>query len=225
MDRAEIDFVGGIDITKLEDKMKKSIYMLAMVMLLTITGCGQRAVEELETPIVLEVESEQASALATEPSTKAEEENSMASTEISLHETQLPDSSEVETAESEGNILADEYVNFGSTVDAVDAKGYDKFDDFTDIMNQDFTGTWYDPEAGEAIRLTNEGAYVYIPYLEEYGNIQYEWELIDRSDRNLCPELAIYISGKEAGPLAYYVAGFRGDYFWCNAQGQIFYRQ
>ena len=100
-----------------------------------------------------------------------------------------------------------------------------QFYDFAEVMNQDFIGTWYNPELGEAIRLTEEWAYVYIPYLDEYGDTPYEWELIDRSDRHLCPELAIYISGKDAGPLAYYVAGFRDDYFWCNSQMQLFYRQ
>ena len=99
------------------------------------------------------------------------------------------------------------------------------FDDFNETMNQDFTGTWYDPEMGEAIRLTSQGAYVYIPYLDLYGDELYEWELIDRSAKGLCPELAIYFNGRDVGPLAYYVAGIRDNYFWCNAQSQIFYRQ
>lgn len=122
-------------------------------------------------------------------------------------------------------ISAEEYENFKITADAADAQGYNQFDDFASVMSQDFTGTWYDPEMGEAIRITKEAAYVYIPFLDEYGDIPYEWEIIDRSDRKLCPELAIYISGRGAGPLAYYVGGFREDYFWCNSQMQIFYRQ
>ena len=119
-------------------------------------------------------------------------------------------------------IPAQEYETFTQTADAVDASG---FDDFNQTMNQDFTGTWYDPEMKEAFRLTSQGAYVYIPYLDLYGDELYEWELIDRSAKGLCPELAIYINGRDSGPLAYYVAGYRDGYFWCNAQSQIFYKQ
>lgn len=119
-------------------------------------------------------------------------------------------------------ITAQEYDTFTKTADAVDASG---FDDFNQTMNQDFTGTWYDPEMKEAFRLTSQGAYVYIPYLDLYGDELYEWELIDRSAKGLCPELAIYINGRDSGPLAYYVAGYRDGYFWCNLQNQIFYKQ
>ena len=119
-------------------------------------------------------------------------------------------------------IIEGEYETFTKTADAVDAGG---FDDFNETLDQDFTGTWYDPEMGEAIRLTSQGAYVYIPYLDLYGDELYEWELIDRSEKGLCPELAIYFNGRDVGPLAYYVAGIRDNYFWCNAQSQIFYRQ
>lgn len=119
-------------------------------------------------------------------------------------------------------ITAQEYETFTQTADAVDASG---FDDFIQTMNQDFTGTWYDPEMKEAFRLTSQGAYVYIPYLDLYGDELYEWELIDRSAKGLCPELAIYINGRDSGPLAYYVAGYRDGYFWCNLQNQIFYKQ
>lgn len=119
-------------------------------------------------------------------------------------------------------ITAQEYETFTQTADAVDASG---FDDFNQTMNQDFTGTWYDPEMKEAFRLTSQGAYVYIPYLDLYGDELYEWELIDRSAKGLCPELAIYINGRDSGPLAYYVAGYRDGYFWCNLQNQIFYKQ
>lgn len=119
-------------------------------------------------------------------------------------------------------ITAQEYETFTQTADAVDVGG---FDDFSQTMNQDFTGTWYDPEMKEAFRLTSQGAYVYIPYLDLYGDELYEWELIDRSAKGLCPELAIYINGRDSGPLAYYVAGYRDGYFWCNLQNQIFYKQ
>ena len=119
-------------------------------------------------------------------------------------------------------ITAQEYETFTQTADAVDVGG---FDDFSQTMNQDFTGTWYDPEMKEAFRLTSQGAYVYIPYLDLYGDELYEWELVDRSAQGLCPELDIYINGRDSGPLAYYVAGYRDGYFWCNLQNQIFYKQ
>ena len=119
-------------------------------------------------------------------------------------------------------ITEEEYNSFSKTCEATDASG---FDDFEETLNRDYTGTWYDPVMGEAIRLCEEGAYVYIPYLNEYGDTLYEWEVIDRAKRGLCPELAIYISGRGAGPLAYYVAGYREGYFYGNSQGFIFYKQ
>ena len=132
---------------------------------------------------------------------------------------------EEEPLTSSEAISSEEYENFKATAEAKDAEGFSAFDDFSDTLGKDFTGTWYDPESGEAIRLTDQGAYVYITFLQLYGDTPYEWEVIDRSDRGLCPELAIYISGRDAGPLAYYIAGVRDDYFWCNSQAQIFYRQ
>lgn len=130
-----------------------------------------------------------------------------------------------ETHTSNETISFEEYENFKATAEAKDAEGFSAFDDFSDTLARDFTGTWYDPESGEAIRLTDQGAYVYISFLQLYGDTLYEWEVIDRSDRGLCPELAIYISGRNSGPLAYYIAGIRDDYFWCNSQAQIFYLQ
>lgn len=122
-------------------------------------------------------------------------------------------------------ITKEEFDHFSVTADASSVKNFDRFDDFAETMGKDFTGTWYDPEMGEAIRLTNQGAYVYIPYLEMYGDECYEWELIDRSDSGLCPKLAIYHGGRDVGALVYYVAGCTENYFWCNGQAQIFYRQ
>ncbi len=183
--------------------MRKLVCILMSVILIGMTGCGH------QTEGVLEASNTQ------EPTTI---EPSVRTTETTQKEALL-------TNLSGDNISLQEYELFSITADAKDAKGYDKFDDFDEVMNQDFIGTWYDPELGEAIRLTDEWAYVYIPYLDEYGDTPYEWELIDRSDRHLCPELAIYILGKDAGPLAYYVAGCRDDYFWCNSQMQLFYRQ
>lgn len=98
------------------------------------------------------------------------------------------------------------------------------FEDFDKILQADYIGLWYDPDMKEAIFIKEEGAYVYIPYLGLYGDQLYEWELIDRKQRGLCPELAIYFSGRESGPLAYYIGGITEDYFWCISQGQVFYK-
>ena len=98
------------------------------------------------------------------------------------------------------------------------------FQDFDQVLNSDFLGLWYDPEMKEAILIAEETAYVYIPYLNLYGNKQYAWELVDRKDRGLCPELNIYYKGKDVAPLAYYVGGITENYFWCVGQGQVFYR-
>ncbi len=143
------------------------------------------------------------------------------------YEFAIVQSEEVETGVSDiqGGISANEYLQFRKNVDETVVEQYNVYDRADDILRQDFTGTWYDPEAEEAIRLTSEGAYVYIPNLEKYGDILYEWELIDRSTQGLCPELAIYMNGKLAGPLAYYVTEFGGDYFRCDGQGQTFFRQ
>ena len=185
--------------------MRKIMCILLSVIMIGITGCGQQSDEKLEEANI--------QASVTVESFELKEETSLITSSTSDEEN------------AKDNISLEEYESFRVTTDAKDAEGYDKFDDFADVLNQNFIGTWYDPEVGEAIRLTDEWAYVYIPFLDEYGDTPYEWEIIDRSDRNLCPELAIYISGKDAGPLAYYVAGFREDYFWCNSQMQIFYRQ
>lgn len=122
-------------------------------------------------------------------------------------------------------ITEDDYLSFYQTADASDVIGKYKFDKFSDIMTSDITGTWYEPELGEAIRICEDGAYVFIPYLDYYGDTKYEWELIDRSDKGLCPMLAIYCNGTDSGPLAYYIEGVSDDYFWCNIQDQVFYRQ
>ena len=47
-------------------------------------------------------------------------------------------------------ITEEEYNSFSKTCEATDASG---FDDFEETLNQDYTGTWYDPVMGEAIRL------------------------------------------------------------------------
>lgn len=209
--------------------------ILMSITLLGMTGCGQQMEDASEASNTQAPEVIESSVPTTETAQIEETENLTTNTSTSLPDVYTTGNLSIEEKEAllsngfdayfEDNILPEEYDSFGATVDAKDAEGYNTFDDFDDTMNQNFIGTWYDPELGEAIRLTEEWAYVYIPYLDEYGDTPYEWELIDRSDRNLCPQLSIYILGRDAGPLAYYVAGFRDDYFWCNSQMQIFYRQ
>ena len=211
--------------------MRKLMCILMSVILIGMIGCGHQTEDVLETSNTQEPTTSDPSVLTIEITPIEETENLTTDTNTSLPDVYTTGNLSVEEKEallsnlSGDNISPQEYETFSITADAKDAGGYDKFDDFAEVMNQDFIGTWYNPELGEAIRLTEEWAYVYIPYLDEYGDTPYEWELIDRSDRHLCPELAIYISGKDAGPLAYYVAGFRDDYFWCNSQMQLFYRQ
>jgi hypothetical protein len=120
-------------------------------------------------------------------------------------------------------ITQEEYESFGVTVQGAEKKARG-FRDFSETMNSDFVGTWYDPELGEAIRLTETEAFVYIPYLELYGDTGYPWRLVDRSEEGKCPKLSIDCFENGAS-LAYYVAGNTGEYFWCVSQGQLFYRQ
>ena len=208
--------------------MRKLMCILMSVILIGMTGCGHQTEDVLKASNTQGPTTIESSVLTTETTQIAETANLTISANTSLPDVYNTENLSIEEKEallsnlSGDNISPQEYESFSITADAKDAKGYDDFDE---VMNQDFIGTWYDPELGEAIRLTDEWAYVYIPYLNEYGDTPYEWELIDRSDKNLCPELAIYILGKDAGHLAYYVAGFRDDYFWCNSQMQLFYRQ
>lgn len=131
--------------------------------------------------------------------------------------------------EFEGQMLSqgitdEEFARFGVTVPDAAAKARG-FRDFQETMNSSFLGTWYDPEAGEALRITEDGAYVYIPYLGCWAERLCRWELVDRSEQGKCPRLSIYCFGEDSGPLTYYVAGNTGEYFWCVSQGQLFYRQ
>lgn len=177
-----------------------------------LTGCSTKP--EIPEEDVQEIVSEETEIVSEEPEVIPEDI-------VNEADGEAPEEEESEVP----GITAEEYEAFQTDSQEETAEEFGSFDDFSDTMAQDFTGTWYDSRQGEAIRLTEEGAYVYIPLLNLYGDVLYEWELIDRSERGLCPELAIYISGRDSGPLAYYVAGVRENYFWCNIQSQIFYRQ
>ena len=126
-------------------------------------------------------------------------------------------------SDSFGPITKEEYDTFKKTCN--DTINTNKMQDIKALMTKDYTGTWYDPENGEAIRLSSEGAYVYIPYLDYYGDTLYQWELVDRSAQGACPMIQIYLWGPDTPGLAYYVAGYNEKYFYGKLQGYIFYKQ
>ncbi len=105
--------------------------------------------------------------------------------------------------------------------------------DWSKITKEALQGTWYHHPKSEgennqydvALRFDGDEAVVYYPAVDFYAEESYEWEIIDRSDRGLCPELAIYFRGTKDAPLAWYILGISDDgaYFWCN--GEVFYRQ
>ena len=133
-------------------------------------------------------------------------------------------SDEKHSASDSHAITQSEFESFRVTV--ADAQEHAVgFRDFQETMNSSFLGTWFDPELGEAFRLIENAAYVYIPYLDCYGDVPCPWELTDRSDEGKCPKLSIYCFGEDGPALVYYVAGNTGDYFWCVSQGQLFYQQ
>lgn len=105
--------------------------------------------------------------------------------------------------------------------------------DWSKITKEALQGTWYHHPKSEgdstqydvALKFDGDEAVVYYPSVDFYAETSYEWDIIDRSDRGLCPELAIYFRGTKDAPLAWYILGIseNRDYFWCN--GEVFYRQ
>lgn len=122
-------------------------------------------------------------------------------------------------------ISEEDIAAFQITCEADAALGFENFDDFNEILNASYIGTWYTPECNQAMRIFEDGCYLYFPALELYGDQLYEWEIVDRSDRGLCPMLEIYVNGKECSGFAFYICGKRENYFWCNSQASIFYKQ
>ena len=138
----------------------------------------------------------------------------------------IADLSEEDAAGNEELSFDPSIINsFYVDADISEISGFDKFDDFSSITREKLYGTWYDPHTNEVLVLSEEGAFTYLPSLDLYGTTLYDWELTDRSADGLCPALKIYCFESETSPLAYYVAGVRDEYFWCNSQQQIFYRQ
>lgn len=169
--------------------------------------------EDTKSETVIENESD-ASSVSSETNDKNESDVSYDNSEINT---------ESGASDSFGPITKEEYDTFKKTCnDTIDTN---KMQDIKALMTKDYTGTWYDPENGEAIRLSSEGAYVYIPYLDYYGDTLYQWELVDRSAQGACPMLQIYLWGPDTPGLAYYVAGYNEKYFYGKLQGYIFYKQ
>ena len=167
----------------------------------------------------------------TEISTEAEiknqsTENTETVSEI-IEDTELkPDQSNIVKS---GPITDSEYASFQITADASSVEGFDVFDDYAETMEKNFIGTWYCPSWGMAFRIQEDGAYI---YTLESGNTgfcnqePYVWELTDRSQQGLCPRLSFYYDDSKAGDMfTCYVAGCTDDYFWCNLQEMVWYRQ
>lgn len=105
--------------------------------------------------------------------------------------------------------------------------------DWSKITKEALQGTWYHHPKSEgenrqydvALKFDGDEAVVYYPSVDFYAETSYEWDIIDRSDRDLCPELDIYFRGTKDAPLVWYILGIseNRDYFWCN--GEVFYRQ
>ena len=175
-----------------------------------------------------EESTEMQSTSGTEVQSETEPEADLESRSASIAETQT---------EQKFIIFDDQVIN-GFTTDADTSvikpymKKYTYKGDYSDILSDDsrFYGLWYDPNMDETLYITANGAEVYIPYLDEYGitddfGSAFQYELIDRTARGKCPELAIYINGPDKGPLAYYIGGITDNLFWTYDKSQIFYRQ
>ena len=175
-----------------------------------------------------EESTEMQSTSGTEVQSETEPEADLESRSASIAETQT---------EQKFIIFDDQVIN-GFITDADTSvikpymKKYTYKGDYSDILSDDsrFYGLWYDPNMDETLYITANGAEVYIPYLDEYGitdgfGSAFQYELIDRTARGKCPELAIYINGPDKGPLAYYIGGITDNLFWTYDKSQIFYRQ
>lgn len=123
-------------------------------------------------------------------------------------------------------ITAEQFKNFKIPEKLSEQGIFNEQDDVDTILAGNYLGTWYDETGQEAFRLTEDAAYVYIPYLDKYGDEPYKWEIVtDHSDVHEGVELDIYFSGPDIAPLVYYIDGYRGDYFWSILQADVFYRQ
>ena len=127
---------------------------------------------------------------------------------------------------AKGPITAEEFDGFLIPEKLSEQRIFDKQDEEAHIISGDYIGTWCDEYKQESFRLTKDGAYVYIPFLDLYGDTLCEWELVtEDSAVGYMPALKIYYAGRDVGPLVYYINGYDDDYFWCTDQAEVFYRQ
>lgn len=133
---------------------------------------------------------------------------------------------ETERQRASDPITAEQFKNFKIPEKLSEQGIFNERDDEDSILAGNYLGTWYDETGQESFRLTEDAAYVYIPYLDKYGDEPYKWEIVtDHSDVHDGVELDIYFSGPDIAPLVYYIDGYRGDYFWSILQADVFYRQ
>ena len=152
----------------------------------------------------------------------AREENNESNTEVnSTNDTEANGTENITV----NPITRQEFEQFHVTGNLTDESIYAKPDNYENITTEDLYGTWYCDEMKESIRLEKDGAYVYIPYLDYYGDRLCEWELLDHSDYGNCKQLNIYVAGRDVGPLVYYINGATEEYFWCKDQAEVFYKQ
>lgn len=133
---------------------------------------------------------------------------------------------EAERQRASDPITAEQFKNFKIPEKLSEQGIFNEQDDVDTILAGNYLGTWYDETGQESFRLTEDAAYVYIPYLDKYGDEPYKWEIVtDHSDVHEGVELDIYFSGPDIAPLVYYIDGYRGDCFWSILQADVFYRQ
>lgn len=142
--------------------------------------------------------------------------------------------SETHTEERGGCLIeASVFENLNMDADASVVENTYVSGDWGRITKEALQGIWYyhpkdvgdSEEYDVVLQFDGDKAVVYYPAVEFYGDTYYEWDVVDRSSRGLCPELAVYWRGTKEGELAWYILGIseEKDYFWCN--GEVFYRQ
>ena len=95
--------------------------------------------------------------------------------------------------------------------------------DYAAITAEALQGTWYDADSGERLTFSGTQCRCDLPWMgaDNDPDAGRAWEIVDRSDRGLCPMLALHADGST---VAYYVSGVTEDCFWCNTQQQLFLR-
>lgn len=154
---------------------------------------------------------------------------------LDVEEEPVEETEDTGKAETAVGCLIDEYYfeNLHTDADVSAVENSYILGDWSQITKEALQGIWYHhpKDVGESkeydvvLQFDGDNAVVYYPAVQFDGDAYYEWDIVDRSDRGLCPELAIYWRGTKDGELAWYILGISEgrDYFWCN--GEVFYRQ